>query len=112
LAGAGVFAARRLGWAFAHSPTNIRKFITALPGLGPTAKEELAGSPHPFKQRCATAGPLVAHTEDEVQVWNHDAVLHTAHLHGRGTNAKNRQRGIYQGASTGRGNPKSNPGLG
>jgi spore coat protein A len=35
LAGAGVFLRPRRAWPFAQSPTNIRKFITNLPGLGP-----------------------------------------------------------------------------
>lgn len=28
-------------WAFAQSPTNLRKFVTSLPGLGPSAKNEI-----------------------------------------------------------------------
>lgn len=39
--GAGVLAFRRRAWAFAQSPTNIRKFVTSLPGLGPLAANEI-----------------------------------------------------------------------
>jgi spore coat protein A, manganese oxidase len=45
LAGAGAAFYQSLGkgkaWAFAQSPTGIRKFVTSLPGLGPTAKNEI-----------------------------------------------------------------------
>ena len=41
LAGAATFAFSRRAWPFAQSPTNIRKFITSLPGLGPSAKNEI-----------------------------------------------------------------------
>ena len=45
LAGAGAAMYQAMGkgraWAFAQSPTNIRKFVTSLPGLGPTAKNEI-----------------------------------------------------------------------
>jgi spore coat protein A, manganese oxidase len=41
LAGAGTLAFRRRAWAFAQSPTTIRKFVTSLPGLGPSAKNEI-----------------------------------------------------------------------
>src|SRR6185369_7712173 len=36
-AGAALYGAfgKRRAWAFAQSPTNIRKFVTTLPGLGP-----------------------------------------------------------------------------
>jgi hypothetical protein len=33
---AAYLAFARRGWPFAQSPTNIRKFITNLPGVGPT----------------------------------------------------------------------------
>lgn len=33
--------ARRRAWAFAQSPTNIRKFVTALPGLGPAGANSI-----------------------------------------------------------------------
>lgn len=45
LAGAGTALYQTLGkgraWAFAQSPTGIRKFVTSLPGLGPSAKNEI-----------------------------------------------------------------------
>ena len=39
--GAGALALRRRAWAYAQSPVNIRKFVTSLPGLGPSAKNEI-----------------------------------------------------------------------
>ena len=39
--GAGSVMLRRRAWAFAQSPTNLRKFVTSLPGLGPTGKNEI-----------------------------------------------------------------------
>jgi spore coat protein A len=45
MAGAGAALYQTLGksraWAFAQSPTNLRKFVTSLPGLGPSAKNEI-----------------------------------------------------------------------
>ena len=45
LAGAGAAMYQAMGkgraWAFAQSPNNIRKFVTSLPGLGPTAQNEI-----------------------------------------------------------------------
>jgi spore coat protein A len=41
LAGASALAFRRRAWAYAQSPANIRKFVTSLPGLGPSAKNEI-----------------------------------------------------------------------
>lgn len=41
LAGAGALAFGRRAWSFAQSPTNIRKFVTSLPGLGPSARNEI-----------------------------------------------------------------------
>lgn len=45
LAGAGTALYQALGksraWAFAQSPTKLRKFVTSLPGLGPSAKNEI-----------------------------------------------------------------------
>jgi spore coat protein A len=32
---------KRRAWAFAQSPTKLRKFVTALPGLGPAAQNEI-----------------------------------------------------------------------
>jgi spore coat protein A len=42
-AGAALYEALRLRrvWAFAQSPTNIRKFITSLPGLGPSGANNI-----------------------------------------------------------------------
>jgi hypothetical protein len=44
LAGAGAAMYQAMGkgraWAFAQSPTNIRKSVTSLPGLGPSAQNE------------------------------------------------------------------------
>jgi spore coat protein A len=44
-AGAGAALYQTLGkgraWAFAQSPTNLRKFAVSLPGLGPSAKNEI-----------------------------------------------------------------------
>lgn len=41
MAGFGAVALRSKAWPFAQSPTNIRKFIVSLPGLGPSAKNEI-----------------------------------------------------------------------
>jgi hypothetical protein len=45
VAGAGMALYPTLGkgraWAFAQSPTNLRKFVTSVPGLGPSAKNEI-----------------------------------------------------------------------
>ncbi len=45
LAGAGAAFYQTVGkgraWTFAQSPTNIRKFVVSLPGLGPSAKNEI-----------------------------------------------------------------------
>jgi len=41
IAGAGVLALRGRAWPFAQSPTNLRKFVTSLPGLGPSGKNEI-----------------------------------------------------------------------
>ncbi len=41
LAGAGVFLRPRRAWPFAQSPTNIRKFVTTLPGLGPAGANNI-----------------------------------------------------------------------
>jgi spore coat protein A len=45
LAGAGAALYQTVGkgraWAFAQSPTTLRKFVTSLPGLGPSAKNEI-----------------------------------------------------------------------
>jgi spore coat protein A, manganese oxidase len=41
LAGAGALAFRRRAWAYAQSPTGVRKFITSLPGLGRTGMNEI-----------------------------------------------------------------------
>ena len=42
-AGAALYGAfsRRHAWAFAQSPTNIRKFVTTLPGLGPSGANNI-----------------------------------------------------------------------
>ena len=41
MAGAGVLALRSRAWPFAQSPTNLRKFVTSLPGLGPSGANEI-----------------------------------------------------------------------
>ena len=41
MAGAGALLLRSRAWPFAQSPTAIRKFAVGLPGLGPTAKNEI-----------------------------------------------------------------------
>ena len=45
MAGAGAALYQTLGktraWAFAQSPANLRKFVVSLPGLGPSAKNEI-----------------------------------------------------------------------
>ncbi len=38
---AGIFVRPRRAFPFAQSPTNIRKFITNLPGLGPTGANQM-----------------------------------------------------------------------
>ena len=42
-AGAALYGAfgKRRAWAFAQSPTNIRKFVTTLPGLGPSGANNI-----------------------------------------------------------------------
>jgi FtsP/CotA-like multicopper oxidase with cupredoxin domain len=39
--GAGSVMLRSRAWTFAQSPTTLRKFVTSLPGLGPTGKNEI-----------------------------------------------------------------------
>jgi spore coat protein A, manganese oxidase len=41
MAGAGAMVLRSRAWPFAQSPTNIRKFVTSLPGLGPSGANEI-----------------------------------------------------------------------
>jgi spore coat protein A len=41
MAGAGAIVLRERAWPFAQSPTNLRKFVTSLPGLGPSEKNEI-----------------------------------------------------------------------
>jgi len=41
MAGAGVLAYRGRAWPFAQSPTNLRKFVTSLPGLRPSRSNEI-----------------------------------------------------------------------
>ena len=41
LAGSGAMLLRGRAWPFAQSPKNIRKFVTSLPGLGPTGTNEI-----------------------------------------------------------------------
>jgi spore coat protein A, manganese oxidase len=41
LAGASTLALRGKAWPFAQSPSNIRKFVVSLPGLGTAAKNEI-----------------------------------------------------------------------
>lgn len=41
MVGAGTLALRGRAWPFAQSPTNIRKFVISLPGLGPSGKNEI-----------------------------------------------------------------------
>jgi hypothetical protein len=38
---AAYMASSRRGWPFAQSPTNIRKFVTDLPGLGPAGANQI-----------------------------------------------------------------------
>src|SRR6516225_499327 len=38
---AAYVASSRRGWPFAQSPTNIRKFVTDLPGLGPAGANQI-----------------------------------------------------------------------
>jgi len=40
-AGASALVLQGKAWPFAQSPTNIRKFVVSLPGLGPSAKNEI-----------------------------------------------------------------------
>src|SRR5579863_4617159 len=40
LAGSTIALSRR-AWPFAQSPTNIRKFVVSLPGVGPSAQNEI-----------------------------------------------------------------------
>jgi len=40
-AGAGAVVLRARAWPFAQSPTNLRKFVISLPGLGPSGKNEI-----------------------------------------------------------------------
>ncbi len=41
VAGTGAFMLRGRAWPFAQSPTNLRKFVTALPGVGPTGANQI-----------------------------------------------------------------------
>jgi spore coat protein A len=41
IAGAGAMLFRGRAWPFAQSPTNLRKFVTSLPGLGPSGANEV-----------------------------------------------------------------------
>ena len=41
VAGTGALMLRGRAWPFAQSPTNLRKFVTTLPGLGPSGKNEI-----------------------------------------------------------------------
>jgi hypothetical protein len=41
MAGAGALALSGRAWPFAQSPTNVRKFVTSLPGLGPAAQNQI-----------------------------------------------------------------------
>jgi len=41
LAGTGAAMLRGRAWPFAQSPTNLRKFVTSLPGLGPSGANEI-----------------------------------------------------------------------
>jgi spore coat protein A, manganese oxidase len=41
MAGAGALVLRGRAWPFAQSPTNLRKFVTSLPGLGPSEMNEI-----------------------------------------------------------------------
>jgi spore coat protein A len=41
MAGAGAMMLRGRAWPFAQSPTNLRKFVTSLPGLGPSGRNEI-----------------------------------------------------------------------
>jgi FtsP/CotA-like multicopper oxidase with cupredoxin domain len=41
IAGAGVALLPRIAWPFSQSPVGISKFVTGLPGLGPTGANEL-----------------------------------------------------------------------
>ena len=41
MAGAGALALPSRAWPFAQSPSNLRKFVTSLPGLGPSAANEI-----------------------------------------------------------------------
>lgn len=41
MAGAGAMLLRSRAWPFAQSPTNLRKFVTSLPGLGPSGGNEI-----------------------------------------------------------------------
>jgi spore coat protein A, manganese oxidase len=41
VAGTGALMLRGRAWPFAQSPTNLRKFVTTLPGLGPSGQNEI-----------------------------------------------------------------------
>ncbi|MGD0213750.1 MAG: multicopper oxidase domain-containing protein [Terriglobales bacterium] len=41
IAGTGVLMLRGRAWPFAQSPTNLQKFVTSLPGLGPSGANEI-----------------------------------------------------------------------
>jgi len=41
IAGTGAAVLRGRAWPFAQSPTNLRKFVTSLPGLGPSGANEI-----------------------------------------------------------------------
>ena len=41
MAGTGALLLRGRAWPFAQSPTNLRKFVTTLPGLGPSGANDI-----------------------------------------------------------------------
>ena len=70
----GTFGKRR-AWAFAQSPTNIRKFVTTLPGLGPSGANNI-GQYIPLATKTTT--DVCRHSNRRLQprgetVWRKDA---------------------------------------
>ena len=57
-------------WAFAKSPRNIRKFLISLPGLGPTAKNEI-GQYLPLATK-QTINRIVTHLHGGLTPWLSD----------------------------------------
>ena len=73
LAGAGLLLPWKRAFPFAQSPTGLRKFVIALPGLGPSAKNEI-GQYIPVATPDTTKFPGVAYYQIELN--QYEELLH------------------------------------